>query len=651
MKIKINRTVIAIMGGVTLFSVAFWLGGRWHNKTIAAVKQNSVTATSKSNIGKSNPAPVAATIWTCSMHPQIRKKQPGKCPICGMTLIPLKTDDKESGNGAKLTLSPQARRLAEVATVPVKRDLVTVQIRMVGKIDFVESKVNYITARMPGRIDKLFVDYTGIAVKKNDHMAEYFSPDLMVAQKELLIVMKNRLGKSPAELAKLPEYEKRMYASVMDKFTNWGLTKRNIDRIIRSGKVNNRMVLYAPVSGIVIQKNALEGKYFKTGDRLFTVADLSSVWIMLDAYESDLMWLRYGQKVTFTTVAYPGETFTGRISFIDPMLDNKTRTVKVRVDADNRHGKLKPGMFVNAIVKAQVAKGGKVIDPALAGKWLGPMHPEIIRDQPGRCPICGMKLVKAESLGYHSTVKPQELPLVIPVTAPLITGKRAVVYLQAKNSPGTFYGKEIILGPRAGNYYIVKSGLKEGDLVVTNGNFKIDSALQIQAKPSMMTAVKPTVKIQSQSQVNASFIRQLNMIYNSYLAMQRALAADKFTAARDALNRLGRMLKHISTRDLGQSHRQGWQKVAVSLTRLVKQGTKADNLQQLREIFANLTAVIDTMRQRFGTTPDLTLIKFKCPMAFGNRGAIWFQKEKKTANPYLGQTMPECGEQLTGQQK
>ncbi len=650
MSIKLKKQGGVFIGGAVLVLIVMGLGvglGRWSKTT--GSEPGTESGTVSATTGKQ--APAKAIIWTCSMHPQIRKNKPGKCPICGMTLIPLKQGADDDDSGTVLKLSPRAIRLADIRTAPVRRDLVTVEVRMVGKVDFVESKINYITARMPGRIDKLFIDYTGIAVKKGDHMAEYFSADLMVAQKELLIVMKDRRGKTAAELAQMPEYERRMFKSVMEKFANWGLTKENIKRIIDSGKVNDHLTLYAPVSGIVIQKNALEGKYFKTGDRLFTVVDLSAVWIMLDAYESDLMWLRYGQLVEFTTVAYPGQTFKGRISFIDPVLNSRTRTVKIRVDADNAHGRLKPGMFVNAVVKAGIAKGSKVVDNSLAGKWIGPMHPEIIRDKPGKCPICGMKLVKAESLGYVSAVTEGELPLVIPATAPLITGTRAVVYIRSRKNPGTFYGREVVLGPRAGNYYIVKSGLKVGELVVTNGNFKIDSSLQIQAKPSMMTATETAPPSNSNLQVAASFRKQLNMIYNSYFAVHQALAKDDFKTAKAKVKELGMMLGHISTATLDEKALQSWKKIKSELLKMVQQAATARGITDLRATFASLSAIIEHLESEFGASTIITINKFRCPMAFDNKGAEWLQQSDKIANPYFGQAMPGCGEKVEDKRK
>ncbi|HUW19677.1 MAG TPA: efflux RND transporter periplasmic adaptor subunit [Sedimentisphaerales bacterium] len=423
--------------------------------------------------------------WTCSMHPQIRQPKPGKCPICFMDLVPVSSGGADIGE-REISFSPAAVKLMEIETTPVERKLVTAEIRMVGKIDYDETRVKNITAWVPGRIDRLYVDFTGIKVSKGDHMVYLYSPQLLSAQAELLQAAKaaENVG-GGSELI-----NKSIIATleaVREKLRLLGLTQEQIAQIEKTGKPVDHLTIYAPIGGIVIHKNATEGMYVETGTQIYTIADLSQLWVKLDAYESDMMWVRYGQEVEFETEAFPGEIFKGRISFIDPVLDAKTRTVKLRVNVDNAEGKLKPEMFVRAVVRAKVAQAGQVMDAAMAGKWICPMHPDIVKDAAGTCDICGMDLVTTESLGYVKVDAGREAPLVIPASAPLITGKRAVVYVQAPGAEKpTYEGREIVLGPRAGDYYVVNSGLAEGEIIVTKGNFKIDSAMQIQAKPSMM---------------------------------------------------------------------------------------------------------------------------------------------------------------------
>ncbi len=383
-------------------------------------------------------------------------------------------------------MSPEAAALADVQTARVKREYVTKLVRMVGKVDYDETRLAEITSWIPnGRLDRLYVDYTNTRVRQGDHLFSIYSPDLVVAQRELLL--NSRADQRPRSEGDGPW---RLYSSPLTeaKLRRWGLLDEQIDEIKRRGTPADQVTIHAPVGGIVIRKHANEGVYVKEGTKIYTIADLSQVWVFLDAYESDERWLRYGQEVEFTTESYPGEIFQGRIALVDPVLNEKTRTVRVRLNVPNEDGRLKPGTFVRATVRSRLAAGGRVLDASLAGKWISPMHPEIVRDRPGKCDVCGMDLVPAEKLGFVAPGKAPEPPLVVPVTAPLRTGKRAVVYVKRPDlEEPTFEGREVLLGDRAGDYYIVVHGLREGEEVVTHGNFKIDSALQIQARPSMMS--------------------------------------------------------------------------------------------------------------------------------------------------------------------
>ncbi len=429
--------------------------------------------------------------WTCSMHPQIKQPEKGQCPICAMDLIPVYEGGADEGGGPRrLVMSEAAAALAEIRTAPVERRFVEARVRMVGKVDYDETRVRHITAWFPGRLDRLYVDYTGIPVKKGDHLVYIYSPQLLSAQEELI-----QAGKAYADALKgssgfMRESSKATLEAAREKLRLWGLSAEQVAGVEKAGKARDHMTIYSPQSGIVITKHLNQGAYVKTGSRIYTIADLSRVWVRLDAYEADREWIRYGQAVEFTTEAYPGRVFRGKITFIDPILDARTRTIGLRVIADNSDGRLQPGMFVRATVRPRVAAGGKVMDPSLADKWISPMHPEVVKDGPGKCDVCGMPLVRAEDMGYVSPKS--EAPLVIPASAPLITGTRAVVYVRdAKAKRPTFNGREVVLGPRAGDYYVVRAGLKEGERVVVNGSFKIDSALQIEARPSMMSPARP----------------------------------------------------------------------------------------------------------------------------------------------------------------
>ena len=620
----------------------------------------------ESEKGHEHPAAAEkkAEMWTCAMHPQIQLPKPGKCPICGMDLIPVKAGGGDEMEGPRtLTMSDAAKKLAEIQVSPVERKFVTVDIRMVGKVDYDETKLAYITAWVPGRLDRLFVDYTGVPVAKGDHMVYIYSPEIYSAEEELLQAIEASRELKKSNIAIMRETADATVEAVRERLRLWGLTPEQIQEIELRKKASDHITIYAPIGGIVIHKEALEGMYVQEGTKIYTIADLAHVWIMLDAYESDLAWIHYGQDVEFTPAAYPGEVFTGKIAFIDPVLNEKTRTVKVRVNAENPSFKLKPGMFVRAIVKSNVAMGGRVMDPALTGKWVCPMHPDVIEDHAGDCPICGMPLVRTESLGYVSVADKAAAPLVIPASAPLITGKRAVVYVQVpgKEKP-TFEGREIVLGARAGDYYIVKSGLKEGELVVTNGAFKIDSAVQIEAKPSMMmpegggpggghlhdrggTITKPGKQEKSQAPqlIPEQFKKQLSKVLGDYLVLQECLADDDQGAGAEAAREMKKALGKVDMKLLKGPAHMAWMKEEKNIKKGLEQLIGAKNIEGQRRGFALLSETMPTVLKEFKPTGEKVIYRFKCPMAFSGRGATWLQATPEIRNPYFGKTMLKCG--------
>ncbi|MEJ2720300.1 MAG: efflux RND transporter periplasmic adaptor subunit, partial [bacterium] len=239
-------------------------------------------------------SPAKPTLWTCSMHPQIKLPNPGKCPICHMDLIPLETSPTEELGPRQLRLSETAKQLAHIETTPAQRAFAEANIRLVGKIEYDETKLAYITAWVPGRLDRLYADFTGIRVNKGDHMVYMYSPELLAAQEELLQARAAVKSLARTSSSILRDTAQSTLDAARGKLRLFGLTTGQIQSIETSGKTSDHLTIYAPVGGVVVQKDAKEGMYVSTGTRIYTIADLSTLWVMFEAYESDLPWLRYG---------------------------------------------------------------------------------------------------------------------------------------------------------------------------------------------------------------------------------------------------------------------------------------------------------------------------------------------------------------------
>ncbi len=368
-----------------------------------------------------------ATIWTCSMHPQIREDGPGKCPICGMDLIPLSTLESDDGqtDPNAIVMTDAAAKLAEIQTVIVKKGTPEKSLFLQGKVQPDERNIVELTARYGGRIEKLFVNFTGQEVQKGEKLATIYSPELITAQRELL------------EATNYKDTRPALYKAARTKLKLWDLSDEQISAIENEGEPKVYFDVISPISGTVTKRGVAQGDYIKEGNSMFQVIDLSRVWVLFDAYESDLPWLKKGDKAEFTIQSLPGKTYTGKVAFIDPFLNPTTRVAKVRIELNNPRLEIKPEMFVNGSIQSKIAANSEDV--------------------------------------------------LIPKSSVLWTGKKAVVYVKKTNAKNpTFNYREIVLGPEAGNFYVVASGLNAGEEIATNGVFKIDAASQLQGLPSMM---------------------------------------------------------------------------------------------------------------------------------------------------------------------
>jgi Cu(I)/Ag(I) efflux system membrane fusion protein len=366
-----------------------------------------------------------ATIYTCSMHPQIRTSDPtAKCPLCGMDLTPVATEDENSAQGDdSFTMSAAAVALSNVEILKTKKSEPQKVLRLYGNIQANELKKHSQTVHIGGRIEKLFVNFEGEQVKKGQLLASIYSPELLVAQTEFLEALK-RGQPVITEAAK----ERLRFLRISDK---------QISDLEETGRANPYINIFADANGIVIAKKTERGEYVETGAVLFDLADLSSVWAVFNAYESDLLYLKIGDMIGYTVSSLPGMVFTGRIEFISPVVDSMSRTTKVRMETSNKNLKLKPGMLATALI--------------------------------------------------HNA-KISEEAIVLPKTAVLWTGERSIVYVAKKleNSALNFSLREVLLDHSLGDSVAIASGIAEGELVVVSGTFAVDASAQLAGKRSMM---------------------------------------------------------------------------------------------------------------------------------------------------------------------
>ncbi|MBC5991256.1 efflux RND transporter periplasmic adaptor subunit [Pontibacter cellulosilyticus] len=519
--------------------------------------------------------------YTCSMHPQIRQNEPGKCPICGMDLIPVTTAGQGVGEPSPyvLEMTPEAIALANIQTTPVQMSNPENELLLTGTVALNEQKVSSITAKFPGRIERLYINFTGQEVKKGERLASIYSPELITAQREL------------QEAAKSRDIFPELYEAARTKLKLWNLSNSQIQRIQNANQIITNFDIYADRSGVVTERMVSVGDYVSTGSVLFEVANLSSVWIVLDAYETDLSWLQEGATVNFTVPGIPGEEFTAKVQFVTPVLDASTRAVEVRAEIMNPSKQLKPGMFVNARIKSSTKATGN--GDALA----------------------------------------------VPRSAVLWTGKRSVVYVKVddRETPA-FEMREVTLGPRIGDMYTIQSGLSQGEQVVTNGVFAVDGAAQLSGNYSMMTA--PANK---QMEVPEAFKNQLTAAVDQYYTLKNALVASDAAAARKQAGNLIQVINKVDMSLLDGSTHAKWMQLLPGLkthAEAIQQGTK---LEQQRTAFSPLSDHLIDAVETFGTTKDV-VYKQKCPMANNDKGAFWLSEQKEIRNPYFGEAMLTCGE-------
>lgn len=537
------------------------------------------------------------SIWTCAMHPQIRQPGPGQCPICGMDLIPVESNAGEQARADRITLSERAQALARLRTTAVRRmaDPMT-EVRLLGRIEPDETKSKTVTAWVGGRIDRLHVRATGERVRAGQTIATLYSPEVLAAHQDL-IAAKRQVERMQAASEAARSAAEAALGAARDRLRLLGVSERRVLTMQSDEEPTRQLEIHTPFAGTVLERVATEGAYVSTGDALYRIADLSRVWVQLDAYQRDLPAIEEGQAVRIAVESLPDEVFEGKVAFIDPTVDSARRTARVRVEVANREGRLRPGMFVQAVVHGQ------------------------------------------------SAAATSERPLVVPQTAPLFTGRRSVVYVEvAEADRPTYEARVVRLGPRAGDVYPVVAGLVEGERVVSRGAFVLDADLQIRGGNSMMAGPDDTDEGPWDEVIDipASERRKLAPVVEAYQDLQQALSLDDLPAAKRAAESLVEHAARVKL-ERPQAASEAWLALSRELGQRALHIARADSLEVARGAFEVLSAHMKALLRSFGNPLDSSLSLAFCPMASG-QGAAWIQRGPEVENPYFGHAMRDCGE-------
>lgn len=516
-------------------------------------------------------------VWTCSMHPQIRQDEAGDCPICGMDLITASTMEENIDPDA-IMMSKTAQKLAQVETTIIGKQESHSKVNFSGRLEINLDNTSSISVNFKARIERLYVNAEGEMVNKGEVIAELYSPEIQVLKEEL-------------ELANRQENE-MLLKSITAKIKNYQLDVKDVQSI-EAG----RLKLRSPKTGVISNLKVKEGDNLKANESLLSIANLSSLWAIIDVYENELKNIKTGDKLT---IKIPNRNeLTGEVSFISPTLDQSTRSAKARIVVDNTNLNLKPGIFIRA------------------------------------------ELINSKSSTEQS--------LMIPKSALLWTGKRSVVYQQMKKENNVYFKmKEVEIGTSSSDFVEIISGLKAGDEIVTHGAFSIDSEAQLANKPSMMnkdskastedhkhvdmemqTAAFQEISWEDMTIKSADF----EQIINTYLKLKEALTEDNESKALQLANQLKTEISNLSIEDKAAKQ---------SLIKLIKTISTSKNIEQTRLHFQYLSNAMIALAKNTNPLNETLYVQF-CPMADNDQGAFWLSKEEEIKNPYFGSMMLKCG--------
>ena len=393
-----------------------------------------------------SPAPSASPIpprekkvlyWTDPMTPGYRSDKPGKSPFMDMDLVPVYENDDGVEGSSTIRISQEKQQAIGVRVGKAEMRDLTKTIRTVGRVTFDETLQAQVHAKFEGYVERLDVDYTGKAVRRGQPLLSIYSPELLATQEEYLIAVRARRQLQKSTNPEVARGGVDLYESARQRLLLWDISPREIAELERTGKPRKALTLYSPVDGVVLSKNAVQGGRVMPADTLFEIAGIRRVWVLADVYESEMPFVALGQTARMSLSYLPGRTWTGKVSFIAPVLDEKTRTVKVRVQLENADGSLKPEMYADVVLERPL---GRVVT--------------------------------------------------VPDGAVLSTGTRSLVFV-AKGD-GRFEPRAVIPGARVDGVSEIREGIRAGEEVVTQANFLIDSESRLKAALTGMAAPDKT---------------------------------------------------------------------------------------------------------------------------------------------------------------
>jgi membrane fusion protein, copper/silver efflux system len=558
--------------------------------------------------------------WTCTMHPSVHSKDPGKCPICSMDLVPVKKNTapknetktaatnpgagsmgdmnmgpsgKGSGESTEFTVPVQRQQQLGVTYATVTKRPIQLSIRSVGVLEPDTAKVFDYVSRVDGYVQELKVSSPGQEVLQGEPLLTIYSPDLRSTEQELVNISndRDRGGAGRASNDQLIEASKR-------RLKLWNVSDQEIAELERSRKPSDQLMLRSPFDGVVNEVMTRPGMNVKMGDKLVSVLDLSDLWVWAEFYENEIGLLKKGQSIDVSLPAFPNQIFRGKIAVINPVIDAAKRTTRVRIDIPNNKTQLRPGMYANVEVKIDGGEG-----------------------------------------------------LTIPVQAALPTGERMLVfldrgegkllprYVQVGRSFTTFDGQE------QGSYYQVVNGLQEGDRIVASANFLIDAESQVQGALKDWQGEQPegsltmTDKARGQSS-NSNFNAAVKPLLDSYKRLHELLAENKFSQVSAEVETLQKGVHGLVNMD-PSSKPERYKALLTKLDGSADQFAPKD-IDQARVEFGQFSADLIAFLREFMPQLDDPLYTIKCPM-WNKSPAVWLQDSTEVKNPFLGPDMPTCG--------